>query len=184
MQEKTTKILVGLTDDNLIVYANLHLNKDYFSITHDTLRELITEEEGEERAREYLEDGELWKQAVETDNTTDSLENWIEMVLNMDGWQTVMDANDFGEYEGIDYYSLWDSCGACIDDFKANFVFQAMPQSDIDTIIESDTLHLKDFKKYTQKDKILFEKIKEIIKKYENQEDCNKKIIEKYLNNN
>jgi len=52
---------------------------------------LLTDEEGERRARTYLEDDdELWKMAVESGNTTSGFDDWIEDVLNMDGWESVL----------------------------------------------------------------------------------------------
>ncbi|MEA1997728.1 MAG: hypothetical protein U9N61_00170 [Euryarchaeota archaeon] len=54
------------------------------------------EEEAEEEAREYLtDDPELWKMAVAAGNTTDGLEEWVEDVLNIDGWGQTL-----GGYDG------------------------------------------------------------------------------------
>lgn len=183
MKEKTVKILVGITKNNQIVYAELNLRKDYFSVTHTTLRELITEEQGEERAKEYLEDGESWRQAVEAEHTTQGLDDWVEDVLNIDGWEHCLDAYYFGDYEGVDYYSTWDSCGASIADFKAEYYFQVISKEDLDLIIESDKLHIKDFKEYTKEEKKLLSKIKKLMVKYENFNDDISTIIEKWLEN-
>ena len=181
-EERTVKICIGLTQEKQIVFAELNIRQNgYYSITHDTLRELLTEEEGEERARECLEDGELWKMAVEADNTTQSLEDWVEEVLNIDGWETTLDASYFGEYEGISYYSTWDSCGASIDDFKKVFTLLLIPQEDLDLIIESDKLHIKEFKKYNKKDKELFNKILGLMAKYEKQSGYESELIKAYL---
>ena len=46
------------------------------------------EEQGEEMARDYLEDGDLWKMAVEGDNTTSGLDDWIDDILETDGWES------------------------------------------------------------------------------------------------
>lgn len=183
-KEKTVKILIGITENNLIVYSELNLRTGYFSVTHNTLRELITEEEGEERARESLEDGELWRQAVEAEHTTQSLNDWVDDVLNIDGWETTLDANYFGEYEGESYYSTWDSCGASIDDFKVDYFYKVIPQFELDLIIESDKLHIKNFKEYTKEDKLLLKKVEDLMSKYDNIKDDETKIIEKWLENN
>jgi len=183
MQEKTIKILVGITKDNQIVYANLSLRDNYFSVTHDTLRELITEEEGEERAEEYLKDGELWKRAVDADQTTSSLENWIDDVLSIDGWETTVDAEYFGNYNDIPYYSTFDSCGASVEDFKKEYSFLIIPQEDLNLITESDKLHIKDFKQYTKEDKQLLKQIKDLMNKYDTINDNESLIIEKWLKN-
>jgi len=181
-EEKTIKICIGLTEDNLIVYANLNIRQNgYYSITHDTLRELLTEEEGEERGKEYLEDGELWKQAVEANNTTLGLDDWVEYVLDTDSWETIIDANFFGTYEDTNYYSTWDGCGASIEDFKKEYKLLLISQEDLNIIIDSDKLHLKEFKKYSKKDKELFAKISNLMDKYKNQKDYKEIIIENYL---
>lgn len=176
-------ICIGVTKENQVVFTELNFNKDYFSITHTTLRELITSDEGEQRGREYLEDGDLWKQAVEGNNTTSSLEDWIEEVLNVDGWEHVLDSRYFGDFENTSYYSMWDSFGASIEDFKKEFSLMLISKEDLDLIIESDKLHLKDYKKYNKKDKILLAKLKELATKYESQKDYESKVIEHYLNN-
>lgn len=54
-----------------------------------------TEEEAEEKARESLtEDPELWKQAVAAGDTTDSLEEWAQNVLDVDGVGSVLNSWD------------------------------------------------------------------------------------------
>ena len=179
--ERTVKICIGLNQDNMIVFAELNLRTDYFSVTHDTLRELLTEEQGEDRAKEYLEDGELWKQAVESGDTRSSLEDWNEEVLDVDGWEHVIDARYFGELEGQAYYSTWDSFGASIDDFKGTFSPLLIEPSELSTIIESDRLHLLEPKKYKKEHKELLKKVLAIMDKYENQKDYEPLLIEKYL---
>ena len=53
------------------------------------------EEQGEELARESLEDGELWKEAVSNGYTTSGLDDWVDEVLSIDGWE-----NEIGGYDG------------------------------------------------------------------------------------
>ena len=183
LKEKEVKICLGLNEENQIVFSNLRFSKDHYAITHDTLGELITEEEGKQRARESLEEGEFWRQAVEDKQTTDSLEDWVEQVLNIDGWESTLDASYFGEYQDEIYYSLWDSCGASIEDFKSKFKVLLIPQVDVDLIIESDKLHIKDFKKHNKKDKELLKKLKALSKKYEDQKGYEETIIKAYLEN-
>jgi len=54
--------------------------------------------EAEREAREYLEDGEMWKMAVENGYTTQGLDDWVEQVLSIDGWQ-----NELCRYDGCSY---------------------------------------------------------------------------------
>jgi hypothetical protein len=54
------------------------------------------DEEGEDKAREYLtDDDELWKMTVAAGNTTDGLEEWAEDAIRIDGWAQVI-----GGYDG------------------------------------------------------------------------------------
>ena len=53
------------------------------------------EDQGEELAREYLEDGEDWKMAVSNGHTTSGLDDWVDEVLSMDGWE-----NQICSYDG------------------------------------------------------------------------------------
>jgi hypothetical protein len=142
---------------------------------------ILENDEGGQRAKQDLEDGDLWKEAVQGDNTTESLEDWVETILDNDGWETIIDASYFGEYEGISYYSTWDSCGASIDDFKKEYKILLIPKEDLDLIIESDKLHIKDFKKYNKKDKELYNKIKDLMIKYEEQKGYKPDLIKAYL---
>lgn len=58
-----------------------------------------SEDEAEREAREYLEDGELWKMAVEANRTTQSLCEWIDDVIDIDGWQHILCSYDGCSYE-------------------------------------------------------------------------------------
>jgi len=48
------------------------------------------EDQGEELAREYLEDGEYWKIMVGNGSTTSGLDDWIDEVLSADGWESLV----------------------------------------------------------------------------------------------
>lgn len=68
-----------------------------------------TEEEAEERAKDYL-DEDQWKQAVENDNTTASFEEWQEFVINMGGLGHILNgwdgSEDTQEVNGTWYYII------------------------------------------------------------------------------
>ena len=53
-----------------------------------------SEEEMKEEAREFLEEGEEWKSAVDADLTTAGLEDWIEEVIICDGSASVLPTYD------------------------------------------------------------------------------------------
>lgn len=70
---------------------------------------VLTDSEADYQAEEYLtDDDSLWKQAVESGNTTDSLEDWAEYVLRMDGRGSILSgydgSEDFETINGTDYY--------------------------------------------------------------------------------
>ena len=84
--------LIGETGESVVV-LEFETKRSYFSVCgteYGGTQHLFTEEQGEEQAQDYLEDGELWRMAVEAQDTTDSLDSWIDHVLNLDGWQHVL----------------------------------------------------------------------------------------------
>lgn len=69
---------------------------------------VLTETDADYKAKEYLEDDNyLWKQAVESGNTTDSLEDWAKYVLDMDGRGSVLNGyngnEETEEISGVTY---------------------------------------------------------------------------------
>ena len=177
---------VGVTDDNEVVFAEIEIgscDNDHYTVTHTTFCDIMTEREGEEKAREYLEDGELWKMAVESGNTTSGLSDWVDEVLSMDGWEPQLDVTSTGEHNGIDYYMRWASCGASIDDFKREYKKLFLTTEDLKTLIESDPLHLKDFKTYTKKEKALFERVLKLFDKPSQELEDVKDLIPLLLDN-
>ncbi len=69
---------------------------------------VLTERDADYKANEYLTDDDyLWKEAVESGNTTDGLEEWAEYVISMDGRGSVLNGYDGTEetetINGIEY---------------------------------------------------------------------------------
>lgn len=64
--------------------------------------------EAEEEVRENLEDDDYsWKEAVANDNTTLGFDEWIDEVINVDGWQNSLCTYDGQSYElpsGVVYW--------------------------------------------------------------------------------
>ncbi len=112
--EKT--IFAGITPDNELYFLTISPKSKehkYFSMSGFTIQ-LIKVTDAEDQARECLGDGELWKMAVEANNTTDSLADWVEYVLDMDGWERTLDNSlytDVYEIDGEDWGFLSLSCG-------------------------------------------------------------------------
>lgn len=163
------KILVGKTEDSYIV-VKLETEQDYNKENHLSLygscydSNIFTEEEGEELAREYLDDGEAWKIAVENDNTTNSMEDWNEYVINTDGWEHVIGDVYYLPDGQIDMHVKPDS-----------FIETYIPKTDIKFIWSMwKKYHLKDIETIP-KDKL--DKLKTIFEKYESDyEDIGKHI--------
>ncbi len=58
-----------------------------------------SEDEIEKKCKEYLiDDDDMWKQAVESGNTTDGLEDWAEDVIRMDGYGHILNGWDGTEH--------------------------------------------------------------------------------------
>lgn len=135
------KLLVGETEDSVIVLefeADKHL-----SLSGDQYdKPAFDEDEGEYRAREYLEDGELWKMAVEADDTILGLNDWIEFVLNTDGWEQTI--GDIFETKDGKYIQL-SGCGQIDMHLKPeHFTKCFIPKKDVEFIFECwKKYHLK-----------------------------------------
>lgn len=162
------KILIGVTGNNEAVELKLNID-EHFSLSGSIYNfdEIFTEETGEQAAREMLEDGEQWKMAVEADNTTDSLDGWINHVLSIDGWQHVLgDIEDVGDGER---FCRLDGCGQI--DMGMNWKSWnklVITEHEKETIRKAwKKLHLKDMKKMSAENKKLVEQVKQIFQKYE-----------------
>lgn len=67
-----------------------------------------TDGEAEQQAREYLQDGEDWKMAVEAGQTTLGEDDWIDQVINIDGVGHILNhwdgSEDSQEINGTNYF--------------------------------------------------------------------------------
>jgi hypothetical protein len=135
---------VFLTADNtiLIVTASTDgtsLNNRYVSVTADEIAPL-SYEDAKERSRESLEDGELWKMAVQAGHTEQGLSDWIERVLSIDGEVSQVDNSLYPErvsIDGEDYIFDSLSCGCLHDEIK-------LLTDKFDTLIALHLSHSKD----------------------------------------
>lgn len=106
------RIYVGITEDNELYYIEIEPkseNHKYFAMSGSTIAP-IEAVQGEQEAKERLEDGELWKMAVESGHTTLGLDDWVELVLSTDGWESQFDFDyDISptDYDGKEYH--WDN---------------------------------------------------------------------------
>jgi len=69
---------------------------------------VLTEDEADDKAIEYLEDGDYWQMAVENGDTEESKQDYIESILDIDGRGSVLASYDGDELEaeidGKTYY--------------------------------------------------------------------------------
>lgn len=168
------EILIGFTDENEAVTLQIDTICDYnidenkhFSMSgtiYDMSEDnVMTEEQGEQRAEDYLQDDtDMWKEAVANDHTTDSFEDWCEHVLNIDGWQQVLgEVEGVGDYNGEYYYINGASSGGQIDlpDFD-RFTDIKITRSELNTVSKAwKELHLKSFSKMNDKEIQLVNKV-------------------------
>lgn len=148
-------ILIGMTKDGEGIVLeidtdNTHTDKPYFSISGETynLNDLITsEDEGKQRAREYLEDDYLWKESVQSGDTKLGKDEWIEMVLDVDGWETVLgDIYEIGESK----WCFLGSCGQIDVPDSEEFTMQLIPKEELEKIKSAwKKIHLKELAKMT-----------------------------------
>lgn len=104
------KKLVGRIDNTYYFCDTLFEHADDFKGATATVLCPVAREDYENRINprnpdtiEYFED--CWQQAVQAGNTTDSLQDYVEMVLNVDGDEAVFD------FSGYDY---WDDLRAAV----------------------------------------------------------------------
>jgi hypothetical protein len=158
-KECSKSILVGRTDDELIaVEIELHGDSVSFSGNTYDAKQIMTEDEGEERAREYLEDGESWRDAVAHGGVTQSLDDWVEDVLNIDGWMHVV--GDVHEIKDGRY--IQGSSGGQIDMHikPENFEVATIPKGEIKDIWTAwERFHMKSQKELSKGDKALLKKV-------------------------
>lgn len=129
--EKT--IFVGITNDDELYRLNIEIEerngiKNYFSMTGETVG-LESEENLKQYAQDSLE-GEFWQQAVADGQTELGKYDWVDYVLDTDGWESMSDI-DYTlspvEIDGEDYYFTWQSAGQHeVNEFKKLFISEEL----------------------------------------------------------
>jgi len=114
------RIFAGITPENELYFLEIETERRLsnnktadFTMSGFTV-EPISEEAGRERAEEDLQEGETWKMAVQADQTHQGLDDWVETVLNTDGWEHVLDCSLYPEkiqVKGVEYGFVSGSCG-------------------------------------------------------------------------
>ena len=118
---KTVKVFKTNEDTILIVTAEIeHTNHSYVSVTANEIQPILRSD-AVNRVREGLEDGELWKMAVDADQTELGLTDWVEMVIGIDGELSGFDNSLYDSelnIEGEEYLFDSRSCGCLHEAIK------------------------------------------------------------------
>lgn len=152
------KILAGITFDNDVYFLEVNQmtpkfapfsvnppkeRQEYFSMTGETIRPLEYSE-AVEQSRQSLEDGELWKQAVETGNTEMGLQEWIDFVLDTDGELSMIDNSLYPEQIETTKGTFIFESGACGQHEEKDLKEYFLPKKDFHELLRIwENYHLK-----------------------------------------
>lgn len=111
------RILAGVTEEKELYFVELGVSQHgdqepYFAGSGFTISP-ISEEKAEEQTREGLEDGELWRQAVEAENTELGLSEWVEHVIDTDGATSGVDNSLYYEEVELNGENFIFESGSC-----------------------------------------------------------------------
>jgi hypothetical protein len=124
------KLYIGVTKNEELYYIDWdqvdNEQRKTFSLCGGSYNEPLTEEQGEEKAREVLESGEYWEDLGYLEGKGNNpLLNFIDFkalsdqVLNIDGWENINgEYEHFGEYEGEEVYLNYSSGGQHKEEIK------------------------------------------------------------------
>lgn len=177
------KILVGLDANRQAIILHLETSQSYreednfyLGLTGEEydMNSIFTEAEGEQQAKEYIEDDtEQWKMEVADDQTLQSFDEWCEDRLRYDSWQEIIGdvyciGYDKDEDLGECYYVRSGGFGQI--DMHMNwqtYIHYEVKKEDVLTIARAwKKLHLKEFTKMLPYELKLAKDVVEIFKKY------------------
>jgi len=180
------KLYIGVTKDDELYFIEWdrvkNQQKNTFSLCGGCYNEPVTEEEGENKAREVLNNSSYWEDLGYLSNSPNILTSHInfnevaEEVLNIDGWEnTNGEYSHFGEYKGEEIYLNYSCSGQHkeeIKDLKECWV----EKSDLKKVYSLwDNEHLKPLKQNTLKFMNSFFKKNKVL--------CSdEEVLNKYLN--
>jgi hypothetical protein len=168
---KTKEIMIGKESEGDFITLKIDVDGDYFSVSGSTFDDdIFSFDEGLARAREDLEEGELWRMSVEAGTTERSLDDWVEDVLNIDGWEHVLgDVIELGD----DKYTMSSGGGQIDVSHKLNkWDKLVIDPKDLKTIIKAwKNNHIKNFDDIDEKGKKEIVDAVEVFRKYKTFED-------------
>lgn len=172
------RIFAGVTEDKELYFLEVETTTrngyNEFTMSGFTVKP-VTEEEKEEYENNYLDGEELyfWKQAVQADGTTLSLDDWIEEVREGGDHMDTSLYPYTSEVEGETYYFESQSCGQHEVD---NLVYYAIPKATFKKYMQLwKTYHLKPVDKMTPTDR---ETLSKILGNHQNEESAVIKAVE------
>jgi hypothetical protein len=159
------KLFVAITEDNDVFALDLDFpyskQNEYISVHFIGYRECITNEKGEEKAREQLSDEDYWRElGYLTKDTPKILLKHIDFkavadeVIDSEGWEPTL-----GDYEG-ETYSMQNYCST--SEIEGDVKLWLIPKNIVDEII---SMNHDGFQKDPEYDKKI-RRIQEICDKY------------------
>lgn len=176
-------LLAGVTEDKELYFLEMKItdrnNSPELTISGFTVMP-VTEEEKEEYDSNYLDGEELyfWKQAVEADNTTLSLNDWIEEVREEGDHMDCSLYPNTSEVDGETYYFQSQSCG---QHEVEKLDYYAIPKATFKSIMQLWKIyHMKPVDTMKPEDK----KLLDSIMTYSQNEEVEVIKAVEYINNN
>ena len=137
------RLLAGITPNNEIYFMTIEDDKGYFSMTGFTVIP-IEYEKAKDIAQQQLEDGELWKMAVEDGTTKLGKNEWNRHVLNTDGELSTLDLSLYPEKIEIDGNTYVFESGSCGQHREKRLEHYFIPRNIFDKLNRIwDKYHLK-----------------------------------------
>jgi hypothetical protein len=179
--------LLGVKKDcDVIYFVKYEDEGGYISLTHEAYdgRSIISDNDGEERAKETLSDEDYWKDAgmLPSGKERNFLIDFIDFekvakqVINNDGWQNVNGEYKFiGCHKDVDYYVTFDSCGAINrKDLETGFRWYAQSQAFIMALFKESDLHIKQIDQLSPEELVIHNQFLQALKSVpeNNLEDC------------
>lgn len=94
-------------------YQNAFIGKEVKDVREEVFENdgeyfVLTDSEADIKAGDYLREGDGWEQAVSSGNTTQSKEDWIKQIMEVDGRGSMLNHYDgveiYVEIDGVGYY--------------------------------------------------------------------------------
>jgi len=140
------RVFAGITQDDELYFLEIEPKSEqhnYFAMSGFTIRPLLYED-AVKQSRESLEDGEYWRQAVESERTELGLSDWIDQVLEEDGEISQIDNSLYSEQLNIDGEEYIFESGSCGQHKEKNLKYYAIDKAVFNSLMDIwEKNHLK-----------------------------------------